>query len=127
MTVISAGLENEVHLLHSRMCEGLADPTRILVLYALADAPHNVSELAEALGSPQTTVSRHLKVLREREMVHAERIGPTVRYSLTDRRLIEALDLLRAVLASRIRSQAALVAADEAPVGATPVGPGGAS
>jgi len=106
---LAKGLEHEVHLLHSRMCEGLADPTRILILYALADEPHNVNELADALGSPQPTVSRHLKVLREREMVRAERLGAMVRYSLTDRRLIEALDLLRAVLASRLKIQAALV------------------
>lgn len=118
MKRVSSELEHEVHQLHSRMCEGLADPTRILLLYALAEAPHNVSELADALGSPQPTVSRHLKVLREREMVRAERVGPAVRYTLTDHRLIEALDLLRAVLASRLKSQAALAetaeVADEA-------------
>jgi ArsR family transcriptional regulator len=90
------------------MCEGLADPTRILILYALAEAPHNVGELAETLNAPQPTVSRHLKVLRERDMVRAERLGPSVRYSLTDPRIIEALDILRAVLASRLKSQAAL-------------------
>ena len=116
MTITSA-LEHEVHQLHSRMCEGLADPTRILILYALADGPHNVGDLAEALQTPQPTVSRHLKVLRERDMVQAERVGPTVRYSLTDRRLIEALDLLRAVLASRLKSRAAL--ADTVPSGET--------
>ncbi|HSR46785.1 MAG TPA: metalloregulator ArsR/SmtB family transcription factor [Anaerolineales bacterium] len=108
MAKLSSDLEFEVHQLHSRLCEGLADPTRILILYALAEAPRNVSELAEALGSPQPTVSRHLKVLREREMVQAERIGPAIRYSLTDARLIEALDLLRAVLASRLKNRAAL-------------------
>jgi len=107
--VLGSGLEREVHLLHSRMCEGLADPTRILILYALADGPRNVGELADILHAPQPTVSRHLKVLREREMVRAERVGPAVRYSLTDLRLIEALDLLRAVLASRLRDRAALV------------------
>ncbi len=101
-------LEYEVHQLHSRMCEGLADPNRILILYALSGGPRNVGELAEALHAPQPTVSRHLKVLREREMVRAERLGPTVRYSLTDDRLIQALDLLRAVLASRLKTQAAL-------------------
>ena len=113
MARISSDLEHEVHLLHSRMCEGLADPTRILILYALAEAPHNVGELAEALHAPQPTVSRHLKVLRERGMVNAERLGPAVRYSLADLRLIEALDLLRAVLASQLRSQAALASAAE--------------
>ena len=110
MTALGKDLELEVHQLHSRMCEGLADPTRILILYALAEGARNVGELAEALRTPQPTVSRHLKVLRERGMVDAERLGPAVRYSLADRRLIEALDLLRAVLAAQLRSQAALAA-----------------
>jgi DNA-binding transcriptional ArsR family regulator len=115
MAKVTSELEFEVHQLHSRMCEGLADPTRILILYALAEAPRNVSELAEALGSPQPTVSRHLKVLREREMVRAERVGPAVRYSLIDSRVIDALDILRAVLASRLKSQAALAGTVEIP------------
>jgi ArsR family transcriptional regulator len=113
MPGINSELEHEVHQLHSRMCEGLADPTRILILYALAEAPRNVGELAETLHAPQPTVSRHLKVLRERGMVSGERLGPAVRYSLADSRLIEALDLLRAVLASQLRSQAALAATAE--------------
>src|SRR3990170_3003670 len=108
MTRMSSALEREVHELHSRMCEGLADPTRILILYALAESPRNVSDLAETLGAPQPTVSRHLKVLRERGMVHAERMGPAVRYSLADHRLIEALDLLRAVLMDVLTQRAAL-------------------
>jgi ArsR family transcriptional regulator len=115
MPSINSELEHEVHLLHSRMCEGLADPTRILLLYALAESPRNVGELAEMLHTPQPTVSRHLKVLREREMVRAERTGPAVRYSLTDPRIIEALDILRAVLASRLKSQAALAMTAVAP------------
>lgn len=121
MTRVPSELEYEVHQLHSRMCEGLADPTRILILYALAETPRNVSELGEVLGAPQPTVSRHLKVLREREMVRAERVGPAVRYSLTDHRLIEALDLLRAVLASRLKSQAALAETAEVTDEGTPV------
>ena len=108
MGVLAKGLEHEVRLLHSRIREGLADPTRILILYALADEPHNVSELADALGSPQPTVSRHLKVLRERGLVQAEREGQAVAYSLSDPRIIEALDLLRSVLAARLKNQGAL-------------------
>ena len=105
---INKDLELEIHQLHSRMCEGLADPTRILILYALAEGPRNVGDLVEALHAPQPTVSRHLKVLRERGMVSAERLGPAVQYSLADARIIEALDILRAVLASHLKNQAAL-------------------
>ena len=37
---------------------------------------------------PQPTVSRHLKVLRERRLVTPERDGADVRYSLADDRVI---------------------------------------
>lgn len=91
-------LEWEANALHAEICAGLADPKRITILYELADGPKNVTEIATALGVLQPVVSRHLKVLRERGMVNAHRNGPAVVYSLGDRRLIEALDLLRAVL-----------------------------
>jgi DNA-binding transcriptional ArsR family regulator len=101
-------LKQEIHQLHSRLCAGLADPKRILLLYALADGPRNVSNLTETLALPQPTISRHLKLLRERGLVLAERDGQSVFYSLTDRRVIQALDLLRTVLADMLESQANL-------------------
>jgi len=55
--------------------------------------------MVEALGSPQATISRHLKVLRERGMVNSERDGVNIYYSLADQRVIEALNLLRGVMA----------------------------
>jgi ArsR family transcriptional regulator len=106
-------LEQEVNLLHAHVCQALADPKRILILYALAEAPQYVSALADRFGIPQSTVSRHLKVLRERSLVTTERDGAAVYYSLTDRRVIEALDLLRAVLADTLTQQAQLAQALE--------------
>jgi hypothetical protein len=41
-------------------------------------------------------------------MVTTNRIGATVEYSLADERLIQALDLLRLVLAGKLKNQAAL-------------------
>ena len=105
----SPSLSQEVNQMHAAICSGLADPTRILLLYALAEGPHNVSELAEIVGITQPTASRHLKLLRERGMVLANRQGPSIEYSLSDMRLIEALDLLRAVLRDRINYRASLI------------------
>jgi len=104
-------LEQEVNLLHAHVCQALADPKRILILYALANGPQYVSELADSLNIPQPTVSRHLKVLRERSLVTTERDGAAVYYSLTDKRVIEALDLLRALLGDTLTQQAQLVQA----------------
>ncbi len=103
-------LEQEVNQLHAEICAGLADPKRILILYALHEKPRTVTEIVELLELSQPMVSRHLKVLRERRMVIANRMGASVEYSLADARLVQALDLLRAVLASKLQSQAALAA-----------------
>src|SRR3989337_4538798 len=91
-------LEQEVNQLHAEVCAGLADPKRILILYELANRPRNVTELAASLNLNQPLVSRHLKVLRERGMVVATRVGPAVEYPWEDERLIQAIYLLRARL-----------------------------
>ncbi len=98
-------LRDEINILHAQVCSGLADPNRILILYELDKGPHNVSDLAATLEIPQPTVSRHLKILRERNMVTSERDGQSVFYSLTDKRVIQALDLLRGMLADSLESQ----------------------
>jgi DNA-binding transcriptional ArsR family regulator len=120
---LDARLEAEVNLLHAHVCQALADPKRILILYALADEPHYVSELADYLDTPQSTASRHLKVLRDQSLVATERSGSSVRYSLSDHRVIDALDLLRGVLMDALSQQAQLaraLSAAPATVSATP-------
>ena len=87
-------LAQEVSQLEADLCFALADPTRILILYALDEHSKNVTEITNVLSITQPTTSRHLKILRERGLVHTERSGTTITYHLSDRRLIEALDLL---------------------------------
>lgn len=95
----------EITQLHAEMCSGLGDFNRILILYALAEKPHNVTELAARLALPQPTVSRHLKVLRECGVVSARREGKAVYYMPADPRILQAMDLLRAVLTEQIKSR----------------------
>jgi len=106
--MVSPALTEEITALHAGICSALADPRRILMLYALNEKPSNVSDIAEALGISQPTASRHLNLLRERGLVTAKREGQSVVNTLADDRIIEALDLLRQVLASNLQSQAAL-------------------
>jgi DNA-binding transcriptional ArsR family regulator len=101
-------LKEEITLLHAQICSGLADPNRILILYSLAESPKNVNEIAKRLKLPQPTVSRHLKILRERGIARTERDAQNIIYSLGDMRIIQALNLLRASLADILQSQAAL-------------------
>jgi ArsR family transcriptional regulator len=102
-------LSAEVTQLHADVCSALSDPSRILILYALAEQSRTVNELAADVGIPQPAASRHLKVLRERGLVLAKRQGMSVAYRLADHRLIEALDLLREVLRHSIARRASLL------------------
>jgi ArsR family transcriptional regulator len=81
----------------------------LLILYALNEKPLNVTELTNELGLSQPTMSRHLKVLRERGLVQAVRTGTVITYHLSDPRLIQALDLLRNVMRERLTHQANLI------------------
>ncbi|MGB8211936.1 MAG: metalloregulator ArsR/SmtB family transcription factor [Anaerolineales bacterium] len=107
--MVSSTLVQEITLLHADFCSALADSTRLILLYALADGPRNVSELTQELGQPQPTISRHLKNLRERGLVVATRQGTMVQYSLADRRILDALDILRSIMRDDIQKRASLM------------------
>lgn len=107
--MISQTLAQEVSQLEADLCFALADPTRILILYALDEQPRNVTELTQELNVTQPTASRHLKILRDRGLVRPNRQGVVIQYELNDKRLIQALDLLRSVLRDRIAYRANLM------------------
>lgn len=95
----------ELSLLHEHICKALGDPKRIQMLYALADRPHKVTDLASALSIPQPTASRHLTVLRNSGLVSTERDGTSVIYSLADPVIITVLDTMRGLLKSALERQ----------------------
>jgi len=107
--MISQVLAQEVSRMEADLCFAFADPTRILILYALDEKPLNVGEIVDELQISQPSISRHLKVLRDRGLVASTRQGTNVEYRLTDKRLIQALDLLRAVLRDRIAHRASVM------------------
>ena len=102
-------LKQEIIQLEADFCAALSDPTRIFILYALNESPLNVTELTHELGLPQPTISRHLKVLRERGLVYTERQGTVITYHLADQRVIQAMDLLRSAMRDRLTQRANLV------------------
>ena len=61
----------------------LSDPTRLRVLRLLAHRPRRVSELRHLTGAESTLLSHHLRVLRDANLVEAERVGKTVIYRLS--------------------------------------------
>lgn len=94
--------------MHAGICQALADPKRILILYTLNEQPYHVTALAEELSLPQPTVSRHLRVLHQSGLVKKQRDGSAVYYSLADNRVIKALDIIRSVMVDALTQQSEL-------------------
>jgi DNA-binding transcriptional ArsR family regulator len=69
----------------------LSTPSRIQILYALLDRPHDVSELVETLGLEQSSISHQLRVLREQALVRVDRNGARRVYALADEYVIALL------------------------------------
>jgi ArsR family transcriptional regulator len=99
----------EIIHLHAEICAAIADPRRILLLYAVSEHPRNVSDLAKDIGISQPAASRHLKILKDRGLIYPIRHGSSIEYHLTDKRLINALNILRDVLQDRLTYRASLI------------------
>ena len=84
--------------LTSKFFRGLADPTRVKILYLLLEGDRNVGELVESVGSSQGRVSSHLACLRWCGYVISYREGKNVYYTLADPRVKELLELAQRIL-----------------------------
>lgn len=85
---LEAGQAGEI----SRGFNALGDPVRLQVLSMLAAAPAGeicVCDFVGPIGKSQGTVSHHLKILSEAGLVHGDRRGKWVWYSLDRDRLAE--------------------------------------
>lgn len=58
---------------------------RLRIVEALIDGPKNVGEIAAAVAMPHQTVSRHLRVLHQAQVVECSRRANFVLYILADR------------------------------------------
>jgi len=77
----------------------LTDPARLALCRHLVNEPITTSELAQRTGSSLPQVSRHLRRLREVQLVSSERHGRLVYHRLDTQRLIRlGVDLLTTII-----------------------------
>jgi DNA-binding transcriptional ArsR family regulator len=69
----------------------LAEPTRLHLLWQLAQGPKSVTELVDEALVPRTVVSQHLAKLRLSGLVDTRKDGRHVIYSLHDGHLVRLI------------------------------------
>ena len=72
----------------------LSDPTRREILKLLRRGPLTSGEIAEKFPSAWATISRHLGVLRDADLISAQRNGNSVSYELNTTVLQELVEVV---------------------------------
>lgn len=76
--------------------KALAHPLRLRIALGLAEKGEcNVSSMVDRLQVPQATVSNQLAVLRKAGVIHQERKGVQVCYTIADTRILHLLACLK--------------------------------
>ena len=85
---------DELYELHARICQTLANPTRLKLIDCFRSGEKRVMDLSEELDIPQATVSRHLAVMRQMGVVQARRKAQSVYYKLSSAKITTAYDTM---------------------------------
>ncbi|MGG1651035.1 ArsR/SmtB family transcription factor [Paenibacillus sp. NRS-1783] len=80
----SSLVEDSIAYKMSELFKALGDPTRIKLIYALAQKELCVHDLTQVLNMGQSAVSHQLRYLRNLRIVKRRKEGKTVFYSLDD-------------------------------------------
>jgi DNA-binding transcriptional ArsR family regulator len=75
----------------NKVFKALSDPTRRRVLELLRKGPMTAGELADAFPVSKSTMSAHFSVLREADLIGADKTGATITYRLKMSVLEDAL------------------------------------
>jgi ArsR family transcriptional regulator len=91
----------------ARVAKALAHSSRLMMLDLLGKAEMSVSEITKAVGSDQSTVSKHLAILKETGLIDARKEGTTSFYRVTCGCLDGFFSCLETVVASDIKRRQA--------------------
>lgn len=100
------------HAMSDASCELLGDfftifahATRMRILCALQQEPRTVTAIASHAGLTVTNTSQHLRLMRDRGAVIAEKRAQSVYYRIADPRFAQAMMLIREALLERMHKE----------------------
>lgn len=76
----------------------LAHPTRMMIVHSLRNGAKTVGDIEQIVGTTQSNVSQHLKILRDLGVLKAKRVKNHVFYTVADAKIIKLIDAVRELL-----------------------------
>ena len=93
----------DVYEVHAEMCKVFTNPKRLEILNLLRDKEMSVTDITKRTKLSQVNVSQHLSIMKSKGFVASKRRGKNIYYSITNPKIIKAFDIIREILAERLR------------------------
>ncbi len=91
-------MTKDAYGLHAHLCSIFANPKRLEILDILRDNELTVTDILEKLKISKTNLSQHLSIMKDRGILRSRRVGQHIYYSIANKKVIQAYDLMRDVL-----------------------------
>jgi DNA-binding transcriptional ArsR family regulator len=99
----------DLQVFKAQFFRALGHPIRIKILEILVRRGHTVQELQDVLDLDQPIVSQQLAILRNRNIVSAQKEGLSVTYTLRDPHIAELLRVARQIFNNHLVSARGLL------------------
>ncbi|MBI2575726.1 winged helix-turn-helix transcriptional regulator [Candidatus Woesearchaeota archaeon] len=94
---------NNLYAAHAELCKVFSNSTRLEILNLLRDKEMSVTRLIKKAGLSQANISQHLSIMKSKGIVESNREGKNVYYRIANRKICKAFDIIRDVLAERLK------------------------
>jgi DNA-binding transcriptional ArsR family regulator len=95
--------EELVFKVKADLLRSLAHPSRLAILEYLRDKEASVGEMVSNLGIEQSSLSKHLSVLKQSGMLNSRQEKVTVYYSVKDKDIFIVLRTISEILMKKFR------------------------
>lgn len=73
---------NKKYIVQARIFKAMSDENRLKILELLKEKSYNASELLDEMDFGQSTLSHHMKILLNAEIIQGKKRGKWINYSL---------------------------------------------
>ena len=93
----------------AELCKVFSNANRLMIIEILKDGEeYTVSAIEDIVDIPQPTISQHLKVMRDQDVVERRKEGVRSFYSITDERIAEGVETMHEVLLDQLEDAPSL-------------------
>ncbi|MCB0378962.1 MAG: winged helix-turn-helix transcriptional regulator [Bdellovibrionales bacterium] len=89
--------------LQAKICSAMAHPIRLQILDLLSDGEKNSTEILKVLKVPKATLSQHVSVLRDANLIKVRKDGTCGYLSLAIPKIKDACAIVQTVLVEKIK------------------------